>query len=66
MPGFVGDQSNRSYLVGVINTLKQQVQALLTQQQAITTGVGWNLPTSDPHIAGQPWNNAGVVNISAG
>ncbi|MCB8987568.1 MAG: hypothetical protein H6661_07455 [Ardenticatenaceae bacterium] len=24
------------------------------------------LPTADPHIAGQPWNNAGVVTISAG
>jgi hypothetical protein len=25
-----------------------------------------NLPTEDPHTAGQLWNNAGVLNISAG
>ena len=25
-----------------------------------------NLPTSDPSVAGQLWNNAGVLNISAG
>jgi len=25
-----------------------------------------NLPTADPHVSGQAWNNAGVVTISAG
>lgn len=25
-----------------------------------------NLPAADPHVAGRLWNNAGVVNISAG
>ncbi len=25
-----------------------------------------NLPTADPHVAGQAWNNAGTVKISAG
>lgn len=24
------------------------------------------LPTSDPHVAGQLWNNAGVLQVSAG
>jgi len=25
-----------------------------------------NLPTADPHVAGQVWNNAGVLTVSAG
>ena len=25
-----------------------------------------NLPTSDPSVVGQLWNNAGVLNVSAG
>jgi hypothetical protein len=25
-----------------------------------------DLPTSDPSVAGQLWNNAGVLNVSAG
>ena len=25
-----------------------------------------NLPTSDPHVAGQLWNNDGIVTVSAG
>jgi hypothetical protein len=25
-----------------------------------------NLPTEDPHVPGQIWNNAGVLSISAG
>ena len=24
------------------------------------------LPTSDPHVVGRPWNNNGLVNISNG
>lgn len=27
---------------------------------------GGNLPTADPHVAGQLWNNSNVVNVSAG
>lgn len=34
---------------------------ILTQKVIMT-----NLPTSDPGVAGQLWNNAGVLNISAG
>lgn len=25
-----------------------------------------SLPTADPHVAGQFWNNSGVVTVSAG
>jgi hypothetical protein len=33
-----------------------------------TTGVagGAGLPTSDPHVVGVLWNNAGVLHVSAG
>jgi hypothetical protein len=30
------------------------------------TGQHFDLPTSDPVVAGQLWNNGGVVNVSAG
>ena len=35
--------------------------SILTQRVIMT-----NLPTSDPSVAGQLWNNSGVLNISAG
>lgn len=25
-----------------------------------------NLPTADPHVAGQAWSNSGVITVSAG
>jgi len=37
-----------------------------TKVYNLSVGVGMTLPTSDPSVAGQLWNNSGVVTVSAG
>lgn len=39
------------------------VTATVTSLQG---GIGFTLPTADPHVAGHLWANSGVVTVSAG
>jgi hypothetical protein len=41
------------------------IYGVITAGQLLSLG-GENLPTSDPHVLNQIWNNAGVANVSAG
>lgn len=43
-----------------------QQTALGTEIYEVQQGRNITLPTADPGIAGALWNNAGVVNVSAG
>lgn len=65
MPGYVGDQSNTPQLVQMFSQIQADISAL-QQQLVYLTGQLINLPVSDPLVAGQFWNNGGVVNVSAG
>lgn len=65
-PAFIGDQSDAAYLTGQIRQMQQAITALQVQMQFITTGGSFNLPTSDPHVVGQLWNDGGVASVSAG
>lgn len=38
----------------------------LTVAEEVYVGVGYNLPTADPTVAGRLWNDAGTVKVSAG
>ena len=46
----------------LINTLK----SLITKEYLLSPDFGSSLPTTDPGIAGQLWNNNGVVTVSNG
>jgi len=60
--------------VDLFNGIKSTEFSQLSANEIISGSKTWdneilkmtNLPTSDPRIKGQLWNNAGVLNISAG
>lgn len=74
MPSFIGDQSNQAYWIGYIKQLRLDLDQLQVQVQYLskmlggTSGVVYieNLPTTNPHSAGQLWNSSGTVMQSAG
>lgn len=66
MPASIPGQDNLAYLLRTIKDLQNQVQALTVQQQFITGGGAFALPTTDPHVSQRLWSNSGVVTVSAG
>ena len=66
--GNIISESNRSVIIGGAGLcLNSQNDTVLVPNLKINNGIfAGNLPTSDPHVAGQWWSNGGIVTISAG
>jgi len=48
------------------NELLLKIAQLLTSPAALSGVILASLPTADPHVNGQLWNNGGVMSISNG
>lgn len=57
-------RSNKGFEGNVTGNVAGAVDATTLSASGVVTLSG--LPTSDPTVAGQLWNNAGVLTVSAG
>lgn len=57
-------RSNKGFEGNVTGDVTGAVDATTLSASGVVTLSG--LPTSDPTVAGQLWNNAGVLTVSAG
>ena len=49
-----------------LNRLVDEVNRVEARVDGLAVGEGYDLPETDPEVAGQLWNNAGTVTVSDG